>query len=228
MHLLRYLFVAGLLAGMVLAGGCISGTQNAPSSTTPMTTLQTPSPTLPQAPVTAAGQVNYTTLLSGYMLQQADLPAGFIIYREGELRIPEGISNPLGFRGGYDLNANRLLTNDTTEEVKQTILVFTSTPENLSQIFTTLYPELAANTTLSTFPVPGFDSNSSIGYVWEKPKGSIPDAPDISVSGALVIMRDDAVLEIVHVIDSNSTANRTLVFDLAQKAAAKLPAKGIL
>ncbi len=222
MRLIHYLIVAALLAGMVFAGGCTSGTKTPPAPTTLPATMQTVAAPPSPSPVPATGEENYTALLSGLMLQKADLPADFSIYWEGELRIPEGIANPLEFEGGYDLNANRLISNDTVEEVTHTIAVFKNPPDNLTQVFTTLYPQLATNSSLTRIPVPAF-GDASIGYIWEMPKGSFADSPDTSVSGALILFRHNGTIEMVQVVDSNTTANRTLVLDMAAKAAAKLP-----
>jgi len=150
------------------------------------------------------------------------MPAGFDIFWRGELlRLRPG-EDPLGYLGGYDINANRSLTADKEEKIVHTIVIYNTTaqPIGLVHAFTALYPQLT-NSSLSIFDVSGL-GDEGIGYQWSMPRGSIPEDPGMSLSGVLILFKKDGIIETVHVMGVNTTANKTLALELAHKAAAKL------
>lgn len=217
MRLIQYFIAASLVAGMVLACGC---TSTAPPSSAGTNRLAA-------TPTTTASATNETeyiaSLFMPLMLTQADLPIGPRIYWQGGLTIPSDDENPLGLRGGYHLSANRPAGYVAEEEISHTVAYYdkTDTPLDLDKVLPVLYPALINNSSLSSFPASLFGDDSR-GYVWEMPKGSLTESPNTSVSGALVLFRYDGIIETVHVIGVNMTANRSLALDLTGKAAAKL------
>jgi|GEM_PF-4962838 len=200
MRLTHYLILAGLITGLVLLCGCSSN-----------------------MPAQAGQKENFTIMLSGKMLQQTDLPAGFIISRQGELATPEKVPqlNNTGYQGGYDLTADHILSDGSQETVVQSILVFKTTdPIDLKKFFNEHYPQLT-NHTVTALTVSNLGDDCQ-GYQYAVPKGSIASIPDTSVAGTLILIRKGNLVETVNVIGINTAVNGSVAMNLAKVAEAKL------